>query len=124
MHWNAKVGRQFIEPEIMKEIFEEKERLYNDSISEIENSEDSWITWDWEIPKIPDSLLKEYMHYVYLFGAAFIFLCVMVAAHLILSYTLLRKTQANEKKERERSLETHRDALLLEIDRRQNDHID
>ena len=124
MHWNSKVAHQLVRPEILKGIFEEKERLYNDSISETENSEDSWMTWDWEFPKFFDSFLKEYLQYIYLFGAALILLCVMVTAHLILSYTLLRKTQANEKKERERSLETHRDALLLEIDRRQNDHID
>ena len=51
----------------------------------------------------------------------------MVTAHFILTYALLRKAQANEKKQRKRSREldeNQRDALLLEIDRRQNDHID
>ena len=123
MHWNSKVARQLVEPEILKEIFKEKERLYN----ETENSEDSWMTWDWEFSKIFDNFLEEYMQYIYVGGAALILLCVMVTAHLILSYVLLRKTQANEKKERKRSREmdeTHREALLLEIERRQNDHID
>lgn len=123
MLWNSKVARQLVEPEILKEIFKEKERLYN----ETETSGDSWISWDWEFSKIFETFLEEYIQYLYVGGAVLLLLCVMVTAHLILSYILLRKTQANEKKARKRSLEndeTQREALLLALERRQNDHID